>query len=664
MKKFLYIVVLYSFTLTAQASVDEPLLGLFEGCSEIGEFCKTRAQKDLETIQEDESRFLAVEISKITFPDSGDMRGELLSYLTQKCHTSHAFNNAFVLLLAHDGSYAHLELQKRFDHIRGLLNSYNLDSLDDELKSETLDLLGQVKPILYPSVHDPSIEEHGLQLVRILEEALERRSPQDTAYPFLRYEEGKSPLPFFLQFANALSNYKNKGPLQCTDTLCVWGILAKSYLKIAIESFVGPKQHQETQTYFIPELKEKIQKRHTTYEWFTLFTNRLSILMTPPFTRRTWHGFNSRFDSYKNALTDVRFANQEAWYTHADYEKACNLVGLSCAQKAYSPLALAREPFPDIVMLPYPFALSDADILSTLPRPGGSHLWLLGCVLTSEWADGGHLNPSLFRAHDEAHFAEMLFSLSCAGNLFIDNDETFVPSSQGVWLNNRKGKELYYEALKRVQEMIADPQEDDDENQKRMNAFLGFFIFHENSASLYNRMDNLIKIDGFLYSSNSLKNIKNPHYYEKLFPDVLKETLEDVEHFKAKSAPYLKKFLETFSRTPQGKDLITSIKHFCESERLLFYGSAPENHKTIYLFYTHSVEIPCYETQEMTQEGDEITLPRDDARQKMLKYLEKFKPGSFYKRYYFMGSPFYNGPETPKFGEEKIRIAEKSKNGY
>lgn len=642
MKRFVCLLFLLSSTtaLHASSSIERSMNDLFEGISSPGGAYKASARKILEKVNDEPLIKLAIQTSKLVFPEVGSFRADTLKYLLIKksIKSLAELQNVFSLLKKMEDSYSHLAYFPRFEKAKDLLNKFTILSLLDQIDDNV-----KVEP-------DAPYTKYALQVVNSLENGLRIRQMSEKCVPCLEFNDEEKPLSLFVGLANSFSESGKN--LKSTDALSVWGLLAKSYLKVALEALTTSEQFREALDYFAPELKSRIQEKKTTYDWFTLFTDRLSILMTKPKERNIDPLFNTKFGTYKVALTTSQFKKQPGWYSHEGYENACQTVGGKYTQNVFSYLALGRELFPDIVMLPYPFELSDGDLLKIMPSPEGSHLWALGFALDSIWADGALLTPSMFREHDKGHLVEVIRGLSSAAHFYVKNEDYYVPTVEEIWSYNRQGRKLYYAALKKMQEMVLENKKNDE--QARMNTFLGFYVFHEQASCLEYRLDSLICDTSPVVSNASFKELKNPNYYLNLLPNSLKKMKDHDDNFRDKLTIYIEQFQKDFAEQDRDNNLATSIKEWLEHPKA--YHASPQNtqDKEGFIYFMNAISY-AYEIKNKQSNVDNyVKLPNDASSKYFLECLTKHKTGSTFQRCYFLGSPFYQGEKPPRFEIEEL----------
>ena len=540
-----------SISASLDPSFEQDLQKLFDHDSYPTTHYKKRAEKYLAIIENEGIRKLAIATSRLVFSGKYEVHYRL-EFL------EHLVNEKLV------GSLS--EVQEIFSYLENKKSSYqDLYFLDRAPKAKFLIsqhkhhnkimlLLEEANQYLNINADNP-INQSASEVIECLEHGLQLRQDNGSSAPLLSCRMAERTLDIFLRFAQIVC--KNANGMKSSGHHPTWGWLAKTYLKIALNAFTDEKQYAETDEYFVKELLDRIKEKTTSYEWFTLFTDRLTILITTPDKREIVPGFNTKLDAYKVSLVKVQHAQKPAWYTDDGYRKACQTVGPQITRDALSPLGLCRQHFPNIVMMPYPFELSDKDILLTMPRPQGSHLWTLGFALSKAVADGGNHPPSIFYTHDQAHLATFTWYLATS------NDE---------------GRELGWTALKLLQDIASQPE---CEEQDRMNIFFGFLAVHEKRSSLVTRLNSLIscEIDCTL-SDTAFRVLTDMNHYLSLLSPSLKAKAKNRADFEKMYYDYERQFIKDFAKKDHNGTLVQAIRNFVETERLK--GKAPS---TIFSYY-------------------------------------------------------------------------------
>ncbi|WP_010299553.1 hypothetical protein [Candidatus Odyssella thessalonicensis] len=313
---------------------------------------------------------------------------------------------------------------------------------------------------LAPSAPESSKEMN--KVLEVLEAALVNHChQQDPDLPYLAIPQDYNPLEIFMDFAKAL---KRDDQITYRTPLNEWAILAATYLKITLEGLKAESQLAEIPA-LIDEIQHRAEKKKTSYLWFTLFTDRLTILLSSQ-ERSGKVGFNDGFDIYK--VTQL----EEAWRTHKNYKQACQEKGSHLIRQILSPLALCRELFPDIIMLPYPFSLSDTDLVYTIPTPNASNFWPVGFNLRPTYADGAYMTPSTFFTHDQQHLGIFVWSLSDAPNL---KQRKRTEAIEYIWKETASMRKLFFATVNQLQAITRDClQSEESDEIKRLTSFFPF----------------------------------------------------------------------------------------------------------------------------------------------------------------------------------------------
>ena len=610
------------------------------------------ARKVLEAIKDEKIRKLAIAISTLVFPeeDRKYSRGDALRDLNSKklITTIPELEKVHSFIDRQKSTFKELAINPRLNRFKDLLDQISeLKSGVSRYQPKILLLLDQANHGIVIEADDPVVQS-AYEIVQCLEQGLQLRQAEDNPGSFLPYDKAAKPLDLYLKLAQTFSDRPHA--ISYFDHHHVWGLLARAYLNLALHAFVYGKQFEEAYDYFAKELVARTNEQSTTYEWFTLFADRLSILMTNPEERISVPGFNTRFDAYKNALTYYQYQGQPGWYSHEGYMKACQTVGSRYTRNVLSPMELSRQHFPDIVMMPYPFELSDIDILRTMPSPNGSHLWTTGFALGKAVADGVTMTPSTFYTHDQQHFATMVWYLSSASILWVINDAYCLPTLESAWEYNKQGSQLYYAALKRLQDMTT---EICDEDQLRMNTFLGFKIVHEGTGNLWGRLESLITPGVWSTQSDSqFKLYTDPNYYLPLLSASLQAKAGNRADFEKALLVYASQFIKDFAKNEGGR-LVESIKGFVRTPIFKIY---PENNGKNLHYFGPSIDMVGYDpdSRKPAVESDFVLLTQNNHNKKLHDHWKALPPGSHYERFYFIDSPFYQGIASPPYFTERL----------
>lgn len=478
------------------------------------------------------------------------------------------------------------------------------------------------------------------KVLEVLEAALaEYRHHQDPDLPYLAIPQDYNPLETFMDFAKAL---KKDDQITYGTSLNEWAILAATYLKITLKGLKAESQLAE-----IPALTDEIQhradKKKTSYLWFTLFADRLTILLSSQ-ERSGKVGFNDGFDTYK--VTQL----EEAWKTHKSYKQACQERGSHLVRQLLSPVALCRNLFPDIIMLPYPFPLSDTDLVYTMPTPNSSNFWPIGFNLRPTYADRAYMTPSTFFTHDQHHLGIFVWSLSDAPNLTQWKRRDGTEAIEYTWKETALLRTLFFAAVNQLQAMTRDClQNGENDEIKRLTSFFSFYNLHEGTKSIHFRLSEILNPQVRESVLNeSTQYFLDPHYYFELLPSSLQSLKNQPEEFRQQLLSHFanlaSKFETSLRRTHAGDEMLSSHinRALTRSESygwnsFIFTGYTPPVHEDE-LSSTHVV--PGFTaTNSLGQAVDRVT---------------------FYSRY-FLGSPLYLG-ETPPPHKDHIFIYKPAQN--
>lgn len=152
---------------------------------------------------------------------------------------------------------------------------------------------------------------------------------------------------------------------------------------------------------FEEEIERALQEENTSYEWFMLFCDQLSVLSSKFLSYRSFSNVNTHYAAYFEYVDKRRkFPNfsKEKYFTSFDrVNYTMSLPGLI-------------NQFPFVFMMPYPFILEPLDFLNL--TIGKSQLfWPCGFVFGTEIADGWHHCPRTFFGHDWHHLGLLVSSI-------------------------------------------------------------------------------------------------------------------------------------------------------------------------------------------------------------------------------------------------------------
>jgi len=292
----------------------------------------------------------------------------------------------------------------------------------------------------------------------------------------------------------AVKTFKNftgsikRSKVKYDESLPIWGKLAEKYLEIAKEALDSSTQFEEV-TYFINELKEREANKKTSYEWFFLFCDRLTILMTDPSLRGVVKNRPKlEIDEYRTALETHKENGKFSWLSADSFLRACPEVGLKHTAEHFSSAAHCKKYFPQIVMMPFPFGLDSSAIVDSLPdlHDEDENLWLFGFMQRAKIADSFLLTPSRYFTHDQLHLNGYLSLLLFQQIFFTENTKKLVEKLPEQW------RGLVKQTLKKMKSII---REGKIEKEKVMNSFFSFMLFHESADALPIQLQTLIHTD-------------------------------------------------------------------------------------------------------------------------------------------------------------------------
>lgn len=347
-----------------------------------------------------------------------------------------------------------------------------------------------------------------------------------------------------------------------------------------------PQLEEERLEPFFEDLERASSSQASHYEWFITFIDALSIVNTNP---SDW--FNDKnnttfFDTYHAEIIRQMVA-QSPRISPEIYRQTIASVGNAFTKKFASTKAVARC-FPSVVVLPYPYNLTDEDIVMTLPTPTNA-FWPAGFNLSKQeaiGADGEVMPRRKFFAHDLLHFVVYRNNLSTI-TLLSDADEVIAfGGAKGDILRYRK---LFFQCVTIAQNLIQNLREQEikglEENlpekdalslKRRLTVFFSFLIFHEFRMHVEERLrafalkEYLTPL--FLNETRMKirKSMTNPLYYSPLLPAHWQN--DDREVLKDKLLAFSSEFLELFAHQAKqsfpNDNIIENLKSL---EKYMYY---------------------------------------------------------------------------------------------
>jgi len=407
-------------------------------------------------------------------------------------------------------------------------------------------------------------------------------------------------LILYQQFANAVSKMGLAG-VEATEHLDTYGRLAKIYLEIATHAFDVDKLYENNKstteerdkekslrTQFAIEIDDRLNKNTASFEWFSLFCERLSILMTEPAARDKWPSlFNSRFDNHKLLLSQG-----DDWTSHEKFYARCVKAETMYWHKNISPLARCHTDYPSLIMLAYPFELSPKGLVLTTPGIRANRFWPLGLCIKPCMADGAEITPALFLTHDDHHW-RLIKSELMQWNVFYLNDKRPEKYATRKHLNN--GLILFIKTLNILYDIATKQEKGSDE--AIMFMFFAFFVAHENShPTLTDRISTLFSK---YILSVKYKALKDRRYYGSLLPpSFFHRNLFWDRTKKNERLSYIKQFSEAFHKEVAAHQKFEKIKDGFDKFKLEF------SEQDIYLCMD-AISFPLY-TLKNTESLSEI----------------------------------------------------------
>lgn len=330
-----------------------------------------------------------------------------------------------------------------------------------------------------------------------------------------------NPLPTFQALCNTFKDQPclQHHPEPWSVSLPCFGVLAQAFynyakpLKMFTEYWIWKR--------FQDDITDKIANNQTTFMWFSVYIDALSILMTHPDEREDHNINNTNFDIYRTDLISLGF-HTPACLTPDYWRLITEQYGNHFTKNMASVQAHARL-FPYVVLFPYPFDLTDDDIVKTFPKPAmhgfsSNHSWFKGFMKQRIVADGFSNSIHNFFAHDALHFTIFLSFLSSIEKHGYDAHMSFdeiacqLGQRRNLFFRWLHGYQTYIEKLK---------ANGADATAIRVATFGAFLVFHESRSTLISRLESLIYPPFFMriFRVNGHdKQMINPDYYLPLLP--------------------------------------------------------------------------------------------------------------------------------------------------
>ncbi|MDP1724942.1 MAG: hypothetical protein Q8L85_09615 [Alphaproteobacteria bacterium] len=274
-------------------------------------------------------------------------------------------------------------------------------------------------------------------------------------------------------------------------------------------------------------LEESFKNNLITYRWFLKFSGLCAAIMTIGYKDSAYIKDTDNVYSYQQFLMNS--------YVDSNYDPQ---TYFDCVDKTGSPVthelgslnAMAAL-FPEIVIIPFPFDLTDVDIFLNFPGKN-KHVWFAGFAHKPVTADEFNMNPHLFFYHDILHLASIRQALQSTNKCL---PKTIYPE----YLNDFSCKiiedaqkdrvSLLFDVLELSQQFLVDfmlnPANDID--IKQMYGFFSFLIFHENNVSITSKFHSIFNPSFLLSTKIRNKEIYSSlDYYGSLLPAKI---LEDIK---------------------------------------------------------------------------------------------------------------------------------------
>lgn len=307
--------------------------------------------------------------------------------------------------------------------------------------------------------------------------------------------------PFVLwqNFAEALGKVED-----LNEPRPFWTEMANIYLNAAEKALIVEQQFLE-----LARFKDELTLRKSTgtYQWYVLFCNRLTVLLTVPFARvahdtvcaelyqdaahvgvalfpdmeqksrdlknfekfRKYlssiqgygligeipdfnrcevsvtkiNQFNTKFDRYILDVVAQEYNGEDAWLTEEGFTNAIDSTWSEYTRKNLSVLGMMRNAKNDVLLLPYPFELDVRHFVATAPKISSQTFFPLGLAFSTIAGDGVAMVPMMFFQHDIQHYLPYFEHITGAELIFNAFAHGNLVSSSLQWTLIKAYKELY-----------------------------------------------------------------------------------------------------------------------------------------------------------------------------------------------------------------------------
>jgi hypothetical protein len=280
---------------------------------------------------------------------------------------------------------------------------------------------------------------------------------------------------------------------------------------------------------FREELGRVNFEKRATYEWFTLFTARLSFATVGDWPASWSFGYwwiNTGFSSYAALI-----AHWELWKSERVFKRFFEIAGDDVTLKMRSPLALIQS-FPRLIMIPCPFQLTEHDLIQLSPifPSKETNIVPIGFPFVSEKGDDDKVYlPHTFFFHDVHHLA--ITELGQAA--FATGAPLSLGDVKKMYLYMQKLRALYAQAVQRLNGAIADKSISEEIAPSLLRFFhhLLFEFLHEGTYGVKARLRALADPDFLVFNMlNKGKYSSHGHFFPESKELDLEKNFIDAEH--------------------------------------------------------------------------------------------------------------------------------------
>lgn len=266
--------------------------------------------------------------------------------------------------------------------------------------------------------------------------------------------------------------------------------------------------------------------KRANYEWFILFTTRLSFLASNHIAPKSL-GFLDINTGYAQYATFIAY--HEIWKSPHIFKKFMELVGNDLDIKMHSPLALSKL-FPKFITIPYPFYLSELDLVlfTSLFPLESTNIAPIGFPILSVSGDFDKIYlPYMFVFHDFQHLA----ILTSGERVFVSDTPLSLDKIKLMYNTLRTAKNIYSKVIRGITDKHLLEFKNTKDPLLQFYKHLLFHAVHETGSGLGVRLEYLLSSDPRFYFNFAKKN--NFDEARKIFkikdPDVLHVQVKEGE---------------------------------------------------------------------------------------------------------------------------------------